>query len=68
MSLRELETKVVELTPDERWHLAAFIRFLEQKDDPELHRQLAEADARLKAGQGVTLEELRRKLALPAAA
>jgi len=62
MSLREIEEKVMELTPDERWHIAALIRFLEDRDNPEYLRKLEEADARIESGRGLSIDSLQQKL------
>ena len=60
MSLQDIKHSVVEMTPAERFDLAAFLQHLSQKDDPEHQRALDEADARISAGKGVSLDELRK--------
>ncbi len=56
MSLEELKQSVIELTPDERFRLEAFLRHLAEQNDPDYQRALDEADARVSSGQRVTLD------------
>ncbi len=64
MSLKELKAEVDSLKPDERFELAAYLQHLQEKDDPEYHRKLRKANERIDEGQGVTLEELRKLVAV----
>ena len=54
---------MIELAPEERFRLAAFLRHLVEQDDPDYQRALDEADARISPGQRITLEELRKLVA-----
>jgi hypothetical protein len=64
MSLQDLKNAVVELTPDERVDLEAFLQHLSHKDDEDYLRELDEASERLSAGKGVSLDELRKMVAV----
>ncbi|MBI4326200.1 MAG: hypothetical protein HY674_13190 [Chloroflexi bacterium] len=65
MSLEELKQSVIDLTPDERFRLAAFLRHLAEQDDPDYQKALDEADARISSGQRVTLDLLKRDARSP---
>jgi hypothetical protein len=64
MSVQELKHSAAELTPDERFELAAFLQHLTQKDDPNHQRTLDQADARISSGKKISLEELRKMVSV----
>ena len=64
MSLNELKHSVEGLTPDERFELAAFLQHLAQKEDPGHRRALDEANARIAVGKKISLDELRKMVAV----
>ena len=64
MSLQELKNAVVNLTSEERFDLEAFLQHLAHKDDRAYLRELDEASDRVTAGKGVSLDELRKMVAV----
>jgi hypothetical protein len=64
MSLQELKNAVTELTPEERFDLEAFMQHLAHKDDQTYLHELDEASERIASGKGVSLEEVRKLIAM----
>jgi len=64
MSLQDLKNAVAELTPEERSDLEAFLQHLAHKDDQAYLRELDEASERISAGKGVSLDGLRKMVAV----
>ena len=62
MSVEELKAVVDSATEEERLFLAAYLRVKREGGNGPLGVKLAEANRRMDAGQGVSLEELKALL------
>ena len=60
MTFEELKEPVEQLSPGERFKLAAYLQHLADKDDVDHLRSLDEACDRVEAGDKIPLQELRQ--------
>jgi hypothetical protein len=54
MSMTEIKEHITALTADERAELAALISYLNRRDDPEHHAELARRLDEMEAGQKIS--------------
>ena len=64
MSLQELKAEVEELSPEQQFELAAYLQHLREQHDPNYYAKITAANERLAKGKGVTLDELRKLVAV----
>jgi len=68
MSVQEIQSQLVKLTPQELARVARFLESLQQTHAPEFARELAEGHREIDAGRKVSEADLARLLAAHPAA
>lgn len=60
MTVDDLRRGIEESTPEQRLFLAAFLKHLTRRDDPEYQKDLARLNQEIDEGKRFTLEQVKR--------